>query len=70
MIAFQLKRSSRDLVGHAVLILFPPLILIFFFDYLYKNISIETGMGMGGAVAYNGIGNWVCLDLPDLRIGY
>nr|WP_319472988.1 hypothetical protein [uncultured Sphaerochaeta sp.] len=47
MIAFQLKRSSRDLVGQAVLILFP-LILIFFFDYLYKNISIETGMGMGG----------------------
>jgi ABC-2 type transport system permease protein len=47
MIAFQLKRSSRDLVGHAILILFP-LILIFFFDYLYKNISIETGMGMGG----------------------
>jgi ABC-2 type transport system permease protein len=47
MIAFQLKRSSRDLVGHTVLILFP-LALIFFFDYLYKNVNIETGMGMGG----------------------
>ncbi|MGE4453859.1 MAG: hypothetical protein AB7D92_04935 [Sphaerochaeta sp.] len=47
MIAFQLKRSSRDLLGHIILILFP-LILIFFFDYLYRNISIETGMGMGG----------------------
>ena len=42
MIAFQLKRSSRDLVGHTVLILFP-LALIFFFDYLYKNVNIETG---------------------------
>ncbi|MGH0053923.1 MAG: hypothetical protein ACQ5SW_11080 [Sphaerochaetaceae bacterium] len=47
MIGFHLKRSSKDLVGHAILILFP-LILILFFDYLYKNIDLDTGLGMGG----------------------
>lgn len=46
MIGFHLKRASRDVVGEVILILFP-LVLIFFFDYLYRNIGIETGMETG-----------------------
>ncbi|NCC65101.1 MAG: hypothetical protein EOM15_10650 [Spirochaetia bacterium] len=44
MIWFYCKRSIKDALGHAILIIFP-LILIFFFDYLYRSIDIETGMG-------------------------
>lgn len=47
MIAFQIKRSAKDLLGNAILILFP-LVLIFFFDYLYKTIDIQTGMEVAG----------------------
>lgn len=47
MIAFQIKRSAKDLIGNAILILFP-LVLIFFFDYLYKTIDIQTGMEVAG----------------------
>lgn len=47
MIAFQIKRSAKDLLGNATLILFP-LVLIFFFDYLYKSIDIQTGMEVAG----------------------
>ncbi len=43
MILFHIKRSLKDVMGHAILILFP-LVLIFFFDYLYKTIDIQTGM--------------------------
>ncbi len=39
MILFHIRRSLKDLMGHATLILFP-LILI----YLYKTIDIQTGM--------------------------
>ncbi|MGE4465186.1 ABC transporter permease, partial [Sphaerochaeta sp.] len=46
MIGFHLKRASKDVVGEVILILFP-LVLIFFFDYLYRNIGIETGMETG-----------------------
>jgi len=46
MIGFHLKRASKDVVGEVILILFP-LILIFFFDYLYRNIGIETGLEAG-----------------------
>ena len=47
MIGFYCKRSIKDALGHAILIIFP-LILIFFFDYLYRSIDIETGMGASG----------------------
>ena len=47
MIAFHIKRSLKDILGHAILILFP-LVLIFFFDYLYKTIDIQTGMEVAG----------------------
>lgn len=47
MILFHIRRSLKDLIGHATLILFP-LILIFFFDYLYKTIDIQTGMEVEG----------------------
>ncbi|HKM07206.1 MAG TPA: ABC transporter permease [Sphaerochaeta sp.] len=47
MIAFHIKRSAKDLIGNAILILFP-LVLIFFFDYLYKTIDIQTGMEVAG----------------------
>lgn len=47
MIGFHIKRSAKDLMGHAILILFP-LALIFFFDYLYKTIDIQTGMEVAG----------------------
>ncbi|MEA4859186.1 MAG: ABC transporter permease [Sphaerochaeta sp.] len=46
MIGFHLKRASHDLIGQVILILFP-LVLIFFFDFLYRNIGIETGMEIG-----------------------
>ncbi len=47
MIGFYCKRSIKDAFGHAILIIFP-LILIFFFDYLYRSIDIDTGMGASG----------------------
>ncbi|NCC65199.1 MAG: hypothetical protein EOM15_11150 [Spirochaetia bacterium] len=47
MIWFYCKRSLKDVLGHAILIFFP-LVLIFFFDYLYRNVDIETGLALGG----------------------
>jgi len=43
MYRFNLIRGSRDLVGHMILIAFP-VILIAFFDYIYRQAPAYTGL--------------------------
>ncbi|MGE4583700.1 MAG: hypothetical protein AB7C91_03550 [Sphaerochaeta sp.] len=44
MMWFHLKRGFKGVITHIILIMFP-LLLIIFFDYLYRNTGIETGLG-------------------------